>query len=467
MDIKEKIRELPTSPGVYIMKDSSGGVLYVGKAINLRKRVSSYFHPGRSRSDRIRVMVGKVADITYVMASTEAEALIYENSFIKQLAPKYNTALKDDKSYPRLKLTAQEKFPRLFITRKKSDDGALYYGPYTNARLLKEALTMLRQMFPLRTCAKMPKGVCLNYHIGQCFGPCAGKIDEYHYGEMVSELKFFLKGNREGLIKRLTERMLESSKAEDYEEALRLKTRIEALSSMTESSVSYIPREEAEELRGMLGIAGPVEIIEAFDVSNIMGHEAVGSMVCFYKGRPRKSEYRKFKIRSVDGVDDYSMMREIVSRRYARLLEEEKRLPDLILIDGGKGHLGVALEELKKLGLSNIPAIGIAKEFEHVYLKGRSEPIVLPRDSKALHLLERIRDEAHRFAITYHKNLRAKRVGYSELDEIVGIGPKRKRLLIKHFGSVDKIKKASVDEIAGVKGIDERTARRIVEYFKK
>lgn len=467
MDIKEKVRELPTSPGVYIMKDVSGDVLYVGKAINLRKRVSSYFYPGRVLPGRIKLMVGKIADITYIMASTEAEALIYENSFIKQLTPKYNVALKDGKSYPRLKLTAQEKFPRLFITRKKSEEGALYYGPYTSAKLLKEALTMLRQIFPLRTCIKMPKSVCLNYHIKQCLGPCAGKVDEARYMEIVSELKLFLEGNRPELIKHLTGKMLESSKAEDFEEAFRLKGRIEALSSMTEKAISYIPREEIEELENMLGMHGSADIIEAFDVSNIMGEDAVGSMVYFYKGRPKKSEYRKFKVKGVTGVDDYSMIREIVSRRYARLLEEKKRLPDLILIDGGKGHLRVALEELDKLGISNIPVVGIAKEFEHIYQKGKPGPILLPKDSKALHLLERIRNEAHRFAITYHKSLRSKKTRYSELDEIEGVGPKKKRLLISRFGSVDNIKKAAPEDIAGVRGIDAKTARRISGHFTK
>lgn len=467
MDLKEKVKELPVSPGVYIMRDSSGDVLYVGKAVNLRKRVSGYFYQGRAHPERIRIMAAKIADIEYVLTSTEAEALIYENSLIKQLSPKYNVALRDDKSYPRLKLTVNEKFPRLLTTRKKVADGALYYGPYANAKLLKEALVMIRQVFPLRTCARMPKSVCLNYHIGQCLGPCAGRIGEDSYSEIVTELKLFLEGNRPALIKHLTVKMLEASGRENFEEALRLKARIEALSAMTEKAVRYLPREEAEELGRMLGIRNYAETIEAFDVSNIMGQEAVGSMVQFYKGRPRKGEYRKFRIKSVSSADDYSMMREIVSRRYARLLDEKKKLPDLILIDGGRGHLAVASRELEKLGLSNVPVIGIAKEFEHVYMKDRPDPVILPRDSKALHLLERIRDEAHRFAITYHKRLRSKKVGLSELDGITGIGPKKKRLLISHFGSVDEIKKARLEDIVKIRGMDEKTARNIVGYFKK
>ncbi len=467
MDIKEKISQLPASPGVYIMKDSSGDVLYVGKAINLRKRVSSYFYPRRALSKRLKILTGKVADIAYVGTSTEAEALIYENSLIKQLAPKYNVALKDDKSYPALKLTVNEKFPRLFMTRARTNDGALYYGPYTSAKLLKEALTALRRIFPLRTCVKLPRRVCINYHIKQCPGPCAGKVDRKNYMDVVSELKLFLEGNAPDLIKHLTAKMLEASKAEKYEEAALLKSKIEALSSMREKTISYTPCDEVEELRAMLGISGPIEIIEAFDVSNIMGKEAVGSMVYFCKGRPRKSEYRKFKIRSVAGIDDYSMMREIVARRYTRLLEEEKRLPDLILIDGGKGHLCAAREELAKLNLSHIPAVGIAKEFEHIYCKDRSEPVILPDDSKSLHLLKRIRDEAHRFAIKYHKNLRSKKMGSSELDQIRGVGPKRKILLMKRFGSVEAIKKASAEDISGIGGISEKIAGHIADHFNK
>ncbi len=467
MDIKEKVRSLPASPGVYLMKDSSGTVLYVGKAINLRKRVASYFYSSRIKSDRIGAMAGQVVDIEFIPTATEAEALIYENSMIKQLDPKYNVALKDDKGYPRLKLTVNEKFPRILITRKKVDDGALYYGPYTSAKLLSQALIMLRQRFPLRRCVKLPKKVCLDYHIGQCTGPCEGKIDEAAYAEMVSELKLFLEGNRKGLIDHLSKRMTEASEREDFEEAGRLKSRIEALSSMTDRSVSYIPKDEVDELKAFLGIKSPVDTIEAFDVSNIMGEAAVGSMVCFYKGKPRKSAYRKFKINSVAGVDDYSMMREIVSRRYKRLTEEKKKMPDLILIDGGKGHLAAASEELIKLNLGDIPVIGLAKEFEHIYTKSRKEPVILPRDSKSLHLLARIRDEAHRFAIGYHKALRSKVVKVSELDDIMGIGPKRKALLMKHFGSVEEMKKAGAEKLRGIKGVDEKTAKRIIEYFKK
>lgn len=467
MDIKEKIKNLPGSPGVYIMKDEKGLVLYVGKAGNLRKRVSSYFYPARNLGERIRSMVGKISDISYISSSTEAEALIYENSLIKQLSPKYNVALRDDKSYPMLKLTVNEKYPRLFITRQKADDGSVYYGPFADVKLLREAVVILRQLFPLRTCAKMHKSPCLDYHIKQCFAPCAGKIDEKDYSEIVSELKLFLEGRRQELLKALSVRMAEASRKENFEEAEKIRKRIEALGSIKKSSVDYSPLSELDELAEVLGIEKRPDVIEAFDVSNIMGSDPVGSMISFYKARPRKGEYRKFKIKTVESIDDYSMMREIIRRRYRRIIEEKKALPDLIVIDGGKGHLAVGLDELAKLGLSYIPAIGIAKEFEHIYCKDRKDPIVLPEESKSLHLLKRIRDEAHRFAISFHKSLRSKKTVLSELDKIPGIGQKRKRVLLSSFGSVEHIKKASLEDILKVEGIDGKTAKNIIGYFKK
>jgi len=467
MDRKEKIKGLPSSPGVYIMKDDKGIVLYVGKAANVRKRVSSYFYPNRRLYGRLESMTRQVDRIDCVPTATEAEALVYENSLIKQLHPKYNVMLRDDKSYPRLKLTVNEKFPRLFTTRRKVDDGALYYGPYTSAVLLREAVIALRHIFPLRSCGKMAKSPCLNYHLHQCLAPCTGKVDDVQYAEMVSELKLFLEKGRSGFLKAMTEKMLEASRGERFEEAAKIKARIEALGSMKDKSIRYIPADETEELKSMLGLKASAEAIEAFDVSNIMGQEAVGSMIYFYRGRPRKSEYRKFKIRSVEGVDDYSMMREIVRRRYERSLEEKKPMPDLIVIDGGKGHLAAALDELAALGISNIPVIGIAKEFEHIYMKDRKEPLILPRDSKALHLLERIRDEAHRFAITYHKGLRSKKIGSSELDEIRGIGSKRKKALIGRFGSVHGVKTANLEDLLKVEGIDAKSAKNIFDHFRR
>ena len=410
MDIKEIVSGLPHSPGVYIMKDNAGDVLYVGKANDLKKRVSSYFQRSRAHPERIESLIAQVISIDFIPASTSAEALIYENGLIKQLSPKYNVALRDDKSYPLLKLTVNEKFPRLILTRERKNDGAIYYGPYTSAKLLKEALKILQKLFPLRTCNKMPKKECLQFHIQQCVGPCIGKIDEERYKNLVAQLKLFLEGRRVELLKFLSDKMKEFSGSERFEEAREYRDRLEALSVISKDRVHYGPVNESEELKNILKIKGKLERIEAFDISNIMGSSATGSLVYFYKGKPDKNEYRRFKIKTVSGMDDYSMMREVVRRRYARSIEEKKTLPDLIIIDGGKGHLSVALDELNKLGLENIPVIGIAKEFEHIYMKGRQVPVILPKESKALHLLERIRDEAHRFAISYHKKLMSNRI---------------------------------------------------------
>ena len=468
MDIKEKIGNLPGSPGVYIMKDEAGQALYVGKAINLRKRVSSYFRPSHRLSGRTESLVRKVKDIEYIPTSTSAEALIYENSLIKQLSPRYNVALKDGKTYPLLKLTANERFARLVITRTKKDDGAVYYGPYADAKLLRQALSILKVLFPLRTCKRMPKRLCLEYHIKQCLGPCEGKVDEAGYRDMVHELKLFLEGKRAELLAFLSAKMAEAARGENFEEAANLRNRIEALGAIKEKRVTYNVLNALDELKNMLGIdKKSLDRIEAFDVSNIMGKDSVGSMVYFYKGRPRKTEYRHYRIKTVSQIDDYAMMRELIKRRYSRLLEEKAKMPDLILIDGGKAHLSTAVDELKKLGLPEIPAIGIAKEFEHIYVKDRQGPILLPRESKALHLLMKIRDEAHRFAISYHKKLLSKKVHVSKLDDIEGIGRTRKLALLSHFGSIDRIITAGLKDLMKVKGIDERSAQNIIRHFKR
>ena len=426
MGLEETVKNLPHTPGVYMMKDASGEILYVGKADNLRKRVSSYFQVSMRHGDRIESLISQIADVSYLPTATSAEALLYENGLIKRLSPKYNVALRDDKSYPMLKITLKEKFPRLMITREKRKDGSIYYGPYTNAKLLKEALKILQKLFPLMTCNKMPKRKCLEFDIGQCLGPCEGRVDEERYGAIIKELRLFLEGRRSDLLKLLTERMKHLSKDEKFEEAMECRNRLVALGSVNTDKVKYGPANELEELKNILGIKDKLDIIEAIDISNIMGDEAVGSMVYFRKGKPDKNEYRKFKIRTVSRMDDYSMMREIVRRRYTRSVEERKELPDLIVIDGGRGHLSVTLDELKKLGLDDVPVIGIAKparrsplvsdgrgeggEFERIYIKDKKDPILLPKESKALHLLKRVRDEAHRFAISYHKKLMSKRI---------------------------------------------------------
>lgn len=467
MDIREKVKSLPTSPGVYIMKDAAGRILYIGKAKSLRKRVVTYFAPAHRLAERIASMVAQVAEVTHIPTATEAEALIYENSLIKQFSPKYNVALKDGKSYPFLKLTVDEPFPRLFVTRSRKADGARYYGPYTDVALLRQAVAILQHLFPLRRCRSMGGRVCLDYHIKQCLGPCTGAIDRAQYGQIVRELELFLEGKTGELLRSVTERMQRAAAAERYEEAARLRDRLVALGSLGGSTIRYTAADELAELAAILGLKHLPKTIEAFDVSNIMGTNAVGSMISFSGGRPRKSAYRLFKVKGVRGIDDYAMIREIVSRRYRRALAQRERLPDLILIDGGKAHLNVALDELEKLGITEVPVIGLAKEFERIYVRDKDEPLILPKASKALHLLERVRDEAHRFAISFHKRLMSRAITHSELDDVPGIGPKRRWALMKRFGTVDRIRHASREELCTVEGIYEKQAQRIVDHLRK
>jgi len=407
VDFKKVLKHIPHSPGVYLFADGQGGILYIGKAGNLKKRVSSYFHK-RHIDPRVERLVSSIRGIDYIPTSSSAEALIYEASLIKEKKPKFNIALKDDKSYPYLKLSARELYPRLMITRKREKDGSLYFGPYTNVRLLRQAVTLLKRVFPLRTCNVMPKKECLNYHITQCLGPCIRNDINTKYKEVVCDIKLFLKGKKKALIKRLSTRMKQYSDRMEYEQALQIKKQLEALCVVVDESSHSIPLDsDLKELKHVLHLKTIPARIEAFDISNIHGKDSVGSMVTFFNARPLKDRYRKYKIKTVSGIDDYSMIKEVVRRRYRRLLDEKKNLPDLILIDGGRGHLRACLAELKTIGLT-IPVVSIAKRREDIYAEGKNGPLPVSRKTKASKLLQRIRDEAHRFAISYHKLLRKK-----------------------------------------------------------
>lgn len=511
---KKRLKNIPDLPGVYIMKDKKGDTLYIGKAASLKKRVSSYFKRDSDLSLRTRLMVEKVADISFIVTGSEPEALITESAFIKRYKPRYNVALKDDKSYPYLKLTVNEDFPRLILTRKKrdssadqsseaqkakeeverkpvprsfseggshsakADDEAIYYGPYTDVKLLRKALGIMRGIFPLRTCRRMTKKVCLNYHIGQCSAPCIEAINKDAYSDIVKEQKLFLEGKRERLIDELSKKMKKRAEQKDYEKAAILRDRITALSIVPRTirraryrETAFIkkkakPYDEIVALKYLLGLRRVPRKIEAFDISNIRGKEATGSMITFIDGQPSKDNYRRFKIRDVKGVDDYKMMREIIRRRYERVKSEKLPCPDLIIIDGGKGQLNVASLTLEQLGFRRLPVIGIAKRFEHIYLRRRREPIIFSQHSPILHLIQRLRDEAHRFAISYHRKLRSKKLRGSILDDIEGIGEKRKRLLLNKFGSVGNIKKAGIKELSSLKGIDIKTAKSIRNAFR-
>jgi excinuclease ABC subunit C len=388
------------------MKDAAGGIIYIGKAKSLRKRLASYF--SRGITGKTMVLMSRVEDIELRLTQTESLALLLEAALIHQHKPKYNVSLRDDKSFPMVKITNEE-FPQICITRKKEDDGARYFGPYLSGILLKDALRIIRRYFPYRSCKQLPKKACIYYRIGLSPAPCIGKIDKKGYARIIEKIALILDGQTDTLIKKLTQEMEASSKARDFEEAAKIRDQIYALSAIGETRSGFSRVREAEELKDLLKLDKVPERIEAFDISNIFGKEATGSMVSFYKGVPDKDNYRRFRIKSVGGVDDYAMLREVILRRYQRVKEENLPLPDLVLIDGGRGHLSAAEEKIRELGLP-LALASLAKDKEHVYTAGRAIPLKFTSDTPALNLLRRIRDEAHRFAVSYHHLLRRKRI---------------------------------------------------------
>ena len=591
--VREKLKLLPDNPGVYIMKDAAGKIIYVGKAVVLKNRVRQYFQSQRNHTPKVRAMVARVADFEFIMTASEVEALILECNLIKKHRPRYNISLKDDKSYPYVKVTLQDDFPRVFLTHRILKDGARYFGPYTNVTAVHESLKLLRRLFPLRNCKTLQDRPCLEYHIKRCLAPCAGKISKEEYGAMIRSVLMFLEGRTVDVEKELEYRMKAAAEAYHFELAARLRDQLAAVKKVAEKQnivtgagdqdaigmarseigvcvqvffirsgkmigrehfllqgsedesdeallaaflqqyyhrATFIPREillpmdlaevslletwlaekkgakvqllvpqrgtkhdivamaasnaekflsdeaarirqanaqtlgAVEELGRYLGLKNPPNRMECFDISHIQGSETVASMVVFEGGLPKKSDYRRFKINSTEGKpDDFLSMREVTQRRYGDLPESE--LPDLIVIDGGKGQLSSALEIIRGAGHKDVPVVGLAKQFELVFREGESDPVVLPRHSQALYLIERIRDEAHRFAITYHRNLRGKRNLVSVLDHIVGIGPARRKSLWSTFGTIAKIKAASVDELAQAPGMNRPAAEAVYQFF--
>ena len=574
--------DLPLVPGVYMMKDSSDHILYVGKAKSLKKRVKSYFR--NDLDPKTRALMKQFHHLEYMVTDTEKEALILESNLIKKHMPRYNIRLKDDKRYPYIKVT-NETFPRVLITRRVLDDGSYYYGPFTEATALRNLVKFLKTIFKIRDCKRMD-GPCLNYQIDLCNAPCDKKITQEEYKKLVDNVSFFFEGKYSEITQALKSEMIESANNHEYEKAAILRDQLnsveevlekqkmeftrsldqdvvasasdselacvvvfsvregkiigkddflmsgakntseekiisaflkqyytgprhvpskiiipkevedkklveEWLSEKREAPVSIeVPTEGVEyrlirmvsknaeiilnhqkevkgallDLKKYLGIPRIPKRIEAFDISNISGKMAVGSMVVFENGAPNKKYYRKYKILT-DGPDDYAMMREMLERRYKTLINDKGPSPDLVLVDGGKGQLNVATDVFKSLGLTNIPVIGLAKEFEHVFIPQTPSPLILPRDSEALLLLQRIRDEAHRFAVNYHKKLRSKELEKSVLDGIPGVGNKRKIKLLKHFGDISNLEKASINDIAKVDGISRKLATKIHEHL--
>ena len=420
----EKIKALPAGSGVYLMKNRRGEIIYVGKATSLKNRVSSYFQ-GRDSAPKTQALVSQIANLDYIETRSAKEALLLEFELIKRFRPRYNVMYRDDKSYPYLKLTWAEKYPRLLQTRMKKKDGAKYYGPYPDGSHLRRILHYVRKYFPLRYCKKvtLPDKPCFYLHLRRCPAPCTGQIDEQRYRNIVREVDLFLRNKHQSLLEYLDRQMAEYSRKMEYEQARRVLQEKEFITQLLsqvrfrkiapeqllKTNLDRISQEQfLPVLQHELGLRRLPAKIEAFDISNISGTNAVGSMVTFLNGSPAKSQYRRFRIRTISGIDDYAMLREVLQRRYQRLLAEKKELPDLILIDGGKGHLAQGVMELKKLGLEDVPVASIAKKEEHIFLPGRSLPVVLDRRSPALQLVRHVRDEAHRFAITYHRLLRKK-----------------------------------------------------------
>jgi len=595
--LKEKLVSIPKKPGVYLLKDASGEVIYVGKAINLQNRVRSYFHTSSDHSPKMRRLVEEVAELDFIVTSSEVEALILECELIKRHKPKYNVRLKDDKRYPYIKITLQEDYPRISTTRRMEMDGARYFGPFTASWAVHQTLDTLRKIFPYITCNRKITGeekrACLYYHIGRCAGPCIGAISKEDYRKIIEGVCLFLEGKTDEILNDLRARMKEAAERLEYERAAVLRDRIRAIervmvrqrvASTTPinqdilafaredgracvqvffirggkligreyfiltgtrgeeegeiiasfvkqfyDEAAYIPPEiilpkeikeakvirdwlkderEVEavlrtplndgedellqmasenaaealislrsrrpteealiELGEYLGLTKAPNRIEGYDISQIHGRAATGSMVVFIKGMPSKSNYKRFRIKEVEGADDYAMIKEVLRRRFKRAIEGDEAwttLPDLILIDGGKGQLGAALEVLAEYGLEDIPLVSLAKERDEVFAPGRSEPVFFPSDSQALFLLKRIRDEAHRFTLAYHRKLREKESFSSKLEEIEGVGPKRRKALMKRFGSLEAIKEASVEELAQVPGMSRKVAERVKEFL--
>lgn len=577
------------------MKDDKARIIYVGKAINLKNRVRSYFQSSRNHSAKVLAMVARIVDLEYIITASEIEALILECNLIKKHRPKYNISLRDDKTYPYIKVT-KEDYPRVYATRKVLKDGARYFGPYTSAGAVHETLRLLKTLFPLRSCRNLDaKRPCLEHHIKRCLAPCTGKVAKDTYGEMIKAVALFLEGRSDVVAKNLRKLMAQAAEELEFEQAARLRDQLTAVEKIMEkqnivtgsgdqdaiglarsaagicaqvffirsgkmvgrdhflltggedetdqaileafikqyySQAAFIPREillpmelaeqqlvadwlssskegrvqvetpkrgtkkdlvnmaagnaaivleeqaarlktdadktagAAAELGEYLGLAMPPDRIECFDISHIQGSETVASMVVFEAGQPNKNEYRRYKLKTVEGKpDDFKSMQEVVGRRYRDALEKGP-IPDLIIIDGGKGQLNAALTLIRAAGLEKVPVVGLAKEFEHIFREGISEPLILPRHSQALYLVQRIRDEAHRFAITYHRKLRSKRNMVSVLDHIPGIGAKRRKALWDHFGSLAKIKTAEVAALSQVEGMTLPAAEAVYNFFR-
>ena len=482
MNLQEEIAKFPDKPGVYMMRDINGKIIYVGKAISLKNRVKSYFQELANTSSKVSAIASNTARIDYFTTSSELEALVLESNLIKKYKPKYNVMYKDDKIYPFLKLTVNEEFPRLIVTRKILSDNALYFGPYVVGSV-KKMLKVVNKYYPICN-LQVPvngkiKRPCLKEQMKLCSGICVGRISKEEYRKIVEEVKEFLNGKQMELIKELKEKMFDASKNIEYETAAKYRDQIEIVELLAEhaGNKSRLSKEAREGWRekhlqaGLLDLKRKLDlrkipvVIEAFDISNFHGKEPTGSLVVFRDGHPLKSGYRHFKVKEVKGIDDVAMLSEIVRRRYTRILEENREIPDLILIDGGKGQLSKVTEVINGLDI-NTDIAALAKREEEVFIPDKMEAIRLPKDSASLHILQYIRDEAHRFAVKHHRLLSRKKVKESMLDEIHGIGEIRKKEILRHFGSIEKLKSAVEEDIMKVPKMTKPLASKIYGFLK-
>lgn len=511
VDLKEKWRKSPHRPGVYLMKGDGGGIIYVGKAKDLKRRLSNYFSPSRAtlENSKTRALIAAIEDFDYYEVRNDQEALILEQKLIKEYRPHYNVQLRDDKRYLLLRASRQEELPRFSLVRLRKDDGARYIGPFVHSTALKETVEWLNHRFRLRTCTCRHPGEeqyrhCHDDVIRQCSAPCIGRVSAEEYRAQFDAALALLEGGaRKEHIDALTQEMMEASEALDFERAARLRDIRENILKTLEPARRFTrgtpdlpgtvnPEQDLAELGAALGMAQPPAIMECFDISNLSDNHIVASMVRFTNGKPDNKAYRRYRIRGVEGQNDFASMLEVVRRRYSRIVNESAALfdkpaevgtyawlkqlsaegnapitvPDLVVVDGGKGQLAIAVDVLAEVGLGDMPVIGLAKRDEEVYFPQESEPLVLNKDSGALKLLQRLRDEAHRFANNYNELLVRKRVRESKLDAFPGMTPKRKELLLARFHTVPGIRARSAADIAELPGISKAWAEKFASWLQ-
>jgi len=479
--IRRKLPDVPDEPGCYTMRDRHGRIIYVGKAASLRKRLGSYFREAtlRKADPKLRSLLKSVWDIEWLVVRNEAEALLTEGRLIKEYKPRYNVAFRDDKRFLMLRADPEEPFPQFRLCRFARDDGALYFGPYVSSPATRSTLDFVEKHYGIRKCSPRTPDAstykhCINDIVRFCMAPCVGKASAEVYRDRFNEACAFLRGERPAVLRNLREKMKTASAGMDFEKAAALRDTLLDLEKVVRQKARVVATPEmrveearlgVEDLQKALGLERFPRRIECFDVSNISGTFSVASLVCAENGLPAPARYRRFRIRTVVGIDDPGMIMEVVKRRYARALSDHEELPDLVIVDGGLTQLRAARTALGELSLAGLPVIGLAKRLEEIYWRDPGEPLKLPADSRPLLVIRRLRDEAHRFALDYHRRLRNRRIRESLLDDVPGIGEARKQRLLEHFGSVRRLAEATEEQIANVPGMGYEMARLVRQHL--